>query len=191
MDPTTFGPDTADLASASLAMARRFSAGATLWCTSPSWPSHAQHVAVEFVHPVIVGKRALPAVMVAGHRPLESLRELARAGDILLLAAGSDEPAAAELRQRARAWGLLTIWIGAGARPDPGAADYVLWVDGDETIASYGGKFVLLYHLLWESDARLLRAPRTSQAGGGRVHRRRLHHLLGRRTPGRDRGAVR
>ena len=150
MDPTTFGPDTADLAAASLAMARRFSAGATLWCISPSWPSHAQHVAVEFVHPVIVGKRALPAVMVAGHRPLESLRELARAGDILLLVAGSDEPAAAELRQRARAWGLLTIWIGAGARPDPGAADYVLWVDGDETIASYGGKFVLLYHLLWE-----------------------------------------
>ena len=26
------------------------------------WPEHARHVAVEFVHPVIVGKRALPAV---------------------------------------------------------------------------------------------------------------------------------
>jgi hypothetical protein len=150
MDHATFGPDTADLASASLAMARRFASGATLWCTSPSWPSHAQHVAVEFVHPVIVGKRALPAVMVPGENPLESLRELARAGDILLVVSRSDEPAARALRQRARAWGLLTIWIGAGPMPEPGAADYVVWVDGDETIASYGGQFVLLYHLLWE-----------------------------------------
>ena len=150
MDQPSFGPDTADLASACLAMARRFASGATLWCASPSWPSHAQHVAVEFVHPVIVGKRALPAVMVPGESPLESLRELARAGDILLVVSRAAEPGAAALRQRARAWGLLTIWIGAGQRPEPGAADYVLWVEGDETIASYGGQFVLLYHLLWE-----------------------------------------
>ena len=53
-----------DLARASLALARRFSAGATMWCASPNWPFHAHHVAVEFVHPVIVGKRALPAVTV-------------------------------------------------------------------------------------------------------------------------------
>jgi hypothetical protein len=144
------GPDAADLAAASLAMARRFAAGATLWCASPAWPSHAQHVAVEFVHPVIVGKRALPAVTVGGDHPLESLRQLARSGDVLLLVSRSDEPAAAALPQRARAWGLLTIWIGAGPRPEPGAADYVLWVDEDETISSYGGRFVLLYHLLWE-----------------------------------------
>jgi len=144
------GPDAADLAAASLAMARRFASGATLWCFAPSWPSHAQHVAVEFVHPVIVGKRALPAVMIPGPDLLESLRPLARAGDILLLVSRSDDPAAAGLRQRARAWGLLTVWIGAGPRPEPGAADYVLWVDDDEPISAYGGRFVLLYHLLWE-----------------------------------------
>ncbi len=55
---------TEDLARASLALARRFSAGATMWCASPTWTFHAHHVAVEFVHPVIVGKRALPAVTV-------------------------------------------------------------------------------------------------------------------------------
>ena len=56
----------ADLATASLTLARRFAAGATMWCLAPQWEPHAQHVAVEFVHPVIVGKRALPAVALTG-----------------------------------------------------------------------------------------------------------------------------
>ena len=68
------GPDTAaqdrglseDLARAALTLARRFADGATMWCVAPTWPSHGRHVAVEFVHPVIVGKRALPAVSVDG-----------------------------------------------------------------------------------------------------------------------------
>ena len=34
------------------------------------WPEHARHVAVEFVHPVIMGKRALPAVAVADDDPV-------------------------------------------------------------------------------------------------------------------------
>jgi len=156
VSPGTFGQDVLtpgaarDLAAASLALARRFAGGATLWCVAPAWPFHAQHVAVEFVHPVIVGKRALPAVMVPEDHVLESLRTLSRAGDILLLISQSDEPSASSLKQRARAWGLLTLWIGAGRRPEPGAADYVLWVDDDETVSSHAGRFVLLYHLLWE-----------------------------------------
>src|SRR5438309_6823521 len=74
----------ADLASTSLALARRFSAGATMWCASVSWPQHAHHVAVEFVHPVIMGKRALPAVAVTDADPVPTLRALVRPGDILL-----------------------------------------------------------------------------------------------------------
>jgi len=106
-------------------------------------------VAVEFVHPVIVGTPALPAVMVPGDHLWESLRPIALAGDILLVVSRSDDPAVVGLRQRAQAWGLMTIWIGAGPRPEPGSADYVLWVD-DEVLSAYGGRFVLLYHLLWE-----------------------------------------
>ena len=34
-----------DLAAASLAMARRFAAGGTLWCVAPSWEPHAHHMA--------------------------------------------------------------------------------------------------------------------------------------------------
>src|SRR5262252_1209986 len=44
-------------------MAARFHSGGKLIVFGNGGPStDAQHVAVEFVHPVIVGKRALPAV---------------------------------------------------------------------------------------------------------------------------------
>ncbi len=48
-------------------MAERFARGGRLIAlgTSPESRSDARHVAVEFVHPVIVGKRALPAFAVA------------------------------------------------------------------------------------------------------------------------------
>ena len=59
----------ADLAAAALAVARRFHDGATLWVISPQWEPHAHHVAVEFVHPVIMGKRALPSVALVNRIP--------------------------------------------------------------------------------------------------------------------------
>ena len=66
-----------DLARAALALARRFAAGATLWCAAPTWPEHARHVAVEFVHPVIIGTRALPAVSVVDPDLVPALRSTA------------------------------------------------------------------------------------------------------------------
>ena len=51
------------IAEACWAMARRFHQGGRLLAFgNGSWATDAQHVAVEFVHPVIVGKRALPAL---------------------------------------------------------------------------------------------------------------------------------
>ncbi|MDQ6927917.1 MAG: hydrogenase assembly protein HupF [Actinomycetota bacterium] len=139
-----------DLARASLAMARRFSAGGTLWCASPSWGFHAHHVAVEFVHPVIVGKRALAALTVPlGADVVATLRASVRPGDIVLALAPADDPQVLDTMRRAPAWGVETLWIGAGARPEPGAADHVIWLDTtDELDASE--RFVRLYHLLWE-----------------------------------------
>jgi hypothetical protein len=139
-----------DLASASLALARRFHAGATLWCASPGRPAHAHHVAVEFVHPVIVGKRALPAAVIDGESWVGRLRSLCRAGDALVVIGPADDPTTREAMQRARAWGLLTLWLGSGPRPRGGAADYVLWLDGEPGSDTFGGPTVLLYHLLWE-----------------------------------------
>ena len=68
----------ADLAAAALSVARRFAAGATMWCVAPAWAEHARHVAVEFVHPVIMGKRALPAVSIEAADPVSALRAFAR-----------------------------------------------------------------------------------------------------------------
>lgn len=140
----------ADLATASLVLARRFAAGATLWCLAPAWEPHAQHVAVEFVHPVIMGKKALPAVALAGPDLVSTTRVSVRAGDVVLAVAAAAEPAVREVMRRAPAWGVTTLWIGSGERPPPGAADHVLWLDDPDPRLPATGGFVLLYHLLWE-----------------------------------------
>jgi hypothetical protein len=144
------GPLATDLALASFALARRFAAGATLWCWSPPWPHHAQHVAVEFVHPVIVGKRALPAEAVEGVDPLAMLRSLVVAGDVLLTIAPASDFRVASVLRRAPAWGIDTMWMGIGARPEVGIADHVLWIEEDDPGLAHSGELVLLYHLLWE-----------------------------------------
>jgi hypothetical protein len=139
-----------DLATASLALARGFGAGGTLWCVAPRWEPHAHHIAVEFVHPAIVGKRALPAVALTGDDVVAQARVAARAGDLLVAVAAADDPGAADLMRRAPAWGLRTVWIGSGPRPPQGAADHVLWIDDDDPLTPATGRFVLMYHLLWE-----------------------------------------
>jgi len=140
----------ADLATASLALARRFAAGATLWCLAPAWEPHAQHVAVEFVHPVIMGKKALPAVALTGPDLVSTTRVSVRAGDVVLAVAAAAEPAVRDVMRRAPAWGATTLWIGSGERPRAGAADHVLWLDDPDPRLPATGGFVLLYHLLWE-----------------------------------------
>src|ERR1700712_2016078 len=84
----------ADLAAAALAVARRFHDGATLWVISPQWEPHAHHVAVEFVHPVIMGKRALPSVALVEPDPVAQARVASQPGDLLIAAASAGEPAA-------------------------------------------------------------------------------------------------
>jgi hydrogenase maturation factor len=140
-----------DLATAALSLARRFAAGATMWCVAPQWPAHGRHVAVEFVHPVIVGKRALPAVHAEGPDVAGALRMLARPGDVLLAVSSADDARAGDLLRRSEAWGLTRLWLGAGSRPAAGRADHVVWLEGvDPALAARSGDLVLLYHLLWE-----------------------------------------
>jgi hypothetical protein len=121
-----------------------------MWCVAPAWPEHARHVAVEFVHPVIVGKRALPAVSVVDPDPLAALRATARAGDILLAVSRADVSAVASAMRRAAAWGVTSVWVGSVARPEPGAADHVLWLDDPDATAHHDGRLVHTYHVLWE-----------------------------------------
>jgi hydrogenase maturation factor len=140
-----------DLAAASLSLARRFSAGATMWCVAPEWPSHGRHVAVEFVHPVIMGKRALPSVSLEGPDVAASLRQLARPGDILLIVSAAGTVGVTDLLLRADAWGLTSLWLGAGTRPVSSHADHTIWLEASEPLVqARAGDLVLLYHLLWE-----------------------------------------
>lgn len=139
-----------DLSAAALTLARRFHGGATLWVAAPAYPSHAHHVAVEFVHPVVVGTRALPAFVLAEADRAAQARVLTQSGDILLIVAHADDRVALDLLARAPAWGLTTVWIGSGPRPAAGAADHVLWLDTEDPGAPLAGGYVRLYHLLWE-----------------------------------------
>jgi phosphoheptose isomerase len=137
-----------DLASASRVLARRLAAGGTMWCASPASPHHAQHVAVEFVHPVIVGKPALAAVALPPHDLTASARANARPGDVLVAIGPAGSAGVLDLVRRTPAWGVTSVWIGGGERPAAGVADHVLWLP-DEA-AEHDGGFILLYHLLWE-----------------------------------------
>ena len=128
-------------------MAERFSAGGRLLAVAegPAARSDARHVAVEFVHPVIVGKRALPAVALSAEGgPLSAQIEvMAEPGDIVIAFGGGDdspEPAAA-LAIAARR-GCLTIAF------SPLHADWTFDPPGDPFVRQE--LVETLYHVLWE-----------------------------------------
>jgi hypothetical protein len=140
----------ADLAAAAFTLAKRFAAGATMWSIAPSWEPHALHIAVEFVHPVIMGKRALPAVALTGANLIDLVRVSVRPGDIVIGVGAAADLDLRSVMHRSPAWGATTIWIGSGERPAAGAADHVLWLDDPDPRVPATGGFVLFYHLLWE-----------------------------------------
>ncbi|OBH47851.1 HypC/HybG/HupF family hydrogenase formation chaperone [Mycobacterium mantenii] len=139
-----------DLAATALTLAKRFAAGATMWSIAPSWEPHALHIAVEFVHPVIMGKRALPAVALTGPDLVDLVRVSVRPGDIVVAIAGADNAQVRSVMRRSPAWGATTIWIGSGDPPAAAMADHVLWLDDPDPRVPATGGFVLFYHLLWE-----------------------------------------
>jgi D-sedoheptulose 7-phosphate isomerase len=129
-------------------MAERFARGGRLvaFGHSPAARSDARHVAVEFVHPVIVGKRALPAIGLAaeGGDLAEQVALIARPDDIAMaFGAGADGGQAARAVAVARPRGCLTVGFGGSgaewefvpATDDPAVAQELV-----ET----------LYHVLWE-----------------------------------------
>ncbi len=140
----------ADLAATAFTLAKRFAAGATMWSIAPGWEPHALHIAVEFIHPVIVGKRALPAVALTGPDVVDLVRVSARPGDIVVGVGGADNTEVRSVMRRSPAWGATTVWIGSGERPAAGSADHVLWLDDPDPRVPATGGFVLFYHLLWE-----------------------------------------
>ena len=82
-----FGAEADRLARLCHLMAERFARGGRLiaFGSSPADASDVRHVAVEFVHPVIVGKRALPALGV----PLRGRAALLARPDDIAMAFGT------------------------------------------------------------------------------------------------------
>jgi len=157
------------VASACHGMAVRFHRGGKLIVFGNGGPStDAQHVAVEFVHPVIVGKRALPAISltadvatvtgVANRVGLaeifsHQIRFLAEPADIAL-GISSDGECEDVLRglEAARDLGMLTVALTGGeggpiARM-PGL-DHVLIARSDDPRV-VKEVHVTTYHILWE-----------------------------------------
>ncbi len=124
-------------------MAERFARGGRLiaFGHSPAARSDARHVAVEFVHPVIVGKRALPAIGLAGEGgDIAAQVSLIAAPDDVAMGFGAGcEDAVAVARGR----GCLTIAFapaGAEWEFEPPTSDPDIRQELIET----------LYHILWE-----------------------------------------
>jgi D-sedoheptulose 7-phosphate isomerase len=149
------------VAAACHAMAVRFHRGGKLIVFGTGASStDAQHVAVEFIHPAIVGKRALPAISlttdvatVTGIAERDGiaevfarqLRVVGTAEDIALGIGGG--PAVRAGLQTARELGLLTIAL--ADRASGTEADHVLAVTSDDPRV-VKELHVTLYHVLWE-----------------------------------------
>jgi len=109
-----------DLPVVALELARVFAAGGRLIVAAPGRFDHAQHVAVEFVHPVITGATSLPAIAVAPDQILANVR----AGDAVIILDNPDHPIEADFADVA----------------------HVVVVDASLS----GSALVRWYHVLWE-----------------------------------------
>jgi D-sedoheptulose 7-phosphate isomerase len=163
------GRDARRIAAACHAMAERFHRGGRLisFGNGPA-AADAAHLAVEFVHPVIVGKRALPAISLTNDAA--TLTAIAKTG-------GFDETFAAQLRllaapqdiaiglssdgrcrnvqrglEAAHELGLLTVALAGGDGGDIGrspAVDHLLIAQSDDPCV-VKEIHVTIYHVLWE-----------------------------------------
>ncbi|GCE12795.1 D-sedoheptulose-7-phosphate isomerase [Tengunoibacter tsumagoiensis] len=163
-----FNAEANQIALACWAMARRFHRGGRLLAFgNGSWATDAQHVAVEFVHPVIVGKRALPALaltndsatmssfMGSGEAEASFARQigaLARPQDIAM--GFSADGKSANVRAgllAAEKLGLLTLALTGGdggqMRQDQPAFCFVVPTHDPFVIQE---THETLYHILWE-----------------------------------------
>lgn len=146
-----FERDAAAVAACCRQMADRFVSGASLLVLGEAaQASDARHVAVEFIHPVIVGKRALPALALPEGAFDVALETLARPHDIAMGISGAGvRPATRNALASARSRGLLTVLI-AGRHPShASAADIVLEVDEAHPCVVQEVAETI-YHVLWE-----------------------------------------
>jgi D-sedoheptulose 7-phosphate isomerase len=163
-----FEKEAEQVSQACLAMARRFHRNGRLMAFGAgNAVTDAQHISVEFVHPVIVGKRALPALalgtdmastvglaMSAGWQKVyaQQIATLGRAEDTALGIDpfGNDAAVLAGLAA-ARTKGALTIGLtgGDGGLFAKTPLDFCFIVRSND-VALIQETHEILYHVLWE-----------------------------------------
>lgn len=161
--------DSGALALACRDMAERFLRGGRLLVFgNGAGTTDAQHIAVEFVHPVIVGKRALPALSLASDAATllgvsarlgvaqiysHQIGVLGAPNDIALgLSDDGRSPSVVAGLRAARDAGMLTVALLGGDGGEivaDGLADHALVVPSDDPLVVKEGH-VTAYHLLWE-----------------------------------------
>jgi D-sedoheptulose 7-phosphate isomerase len=148
------GAESDALAAACRAMAGCFGRGGRLLAMGlGTAAADAAHVVVEFVHPVIVGKRALPALALPDGGSAATVALFGRAGDIVLaFAADGRSPALAEALAVAVRDRMLTIALlggdGGAVAAVPGL-DHVIVVPATDPLVVREAH-VTVYHVLWE-----------------------------------------
>jgi D-sedoheptulose 7-phosphate isomerase len=133
------------LAGVSQQMAERFLRGGRLLAFGRgACATDAQHVSVEFVHPVIVGKRALPALDLSAEFA-HWLDALARPEDIVMgFAPPQGDPAVQAALDAAHARGAMTLALSG--------ANGSYWFPAVTDDAFINQELIeVLYHTLWET----------------------------------------
>ena len=162
-----FAEHARDIAGCAAAMADRFFAGGTLFVFgSGPHTTDAQHNSVEFVHPVLPGCRALPALsltndvatvmgMMQGSAAddvfAHQLRVLGRPGDIALgFAHAPLHPSISRGIAAGAGSGMFTIAMTSGdIGADSPRADVTLHVPGTDRSVAHE-LHLASYHMLWE-----------------------------------------
>lgn len=149
------------------AMAARFSSGGRLYVMGNGGSAtDAQHVSLEFFHPIIEKRKALPATALTADQALltaisndrdfakifaDQLRVLARPGDMALAVSTSGQsPNLVQALETAREMGLLTIaFTGKDGGRLPDLAEYCFVVPSF-SIHRIQETHVTLYHVVWD-----------------------------------------
>jgi D-sedoheptulose 7-phosphate isomerase len=149
------------------AMAARFSSGGRLYVMGNGGSAtDAQHISVEFFHPIVEKRKPLPAMALTADQALltaisndrdfakifsDQLRVLARPGDIALAVSTSGKsPNLVQALETARELGLLTVaFTGKDGGRLPDLAEYCFVVPSF-SIHRIQETHVTLYHIVWD-----------------------------------------
>ena len=149
------------------AMAARFSSGNRLYVMGNGGSAtDAQHISLEFFHPIVEKRKPLPAIALTADQALltaisndrdfakvfaDQLRVLARPGDMALAVSTSGKsPNLVQALETARELGLLTIaFTGKDGGRLPDLAEYCFVVPSF-SIHRIQETHVTLYHIVWD-----------------------------------------